>query len=179
MKSFTAIDFELANADYTSVCAVGIICVENGKIVDEFYSLVKPPGNRYMWQATRVHGIKAKHTKQSPTFDQVFEKIRPLIQNRKIVAHNELFDRSVMQKTMEYYGLDYSALSLPKKWVCTSEIYRKQGFERTKLNLCCDIMGIELNHHDALSDARACALLYLEREHAAAKKLIAQESSTK
>ena len=29
------------------------------------------------------------------------------------------------------------------------------------LNRCCEIHNIELKHHDALSDARACAKLYL------------------
>jgi DNA polymerase-3 subunit epsilon len=30
-----------------------------------------------------------------------------------------------------------------------------------KLNECCVIEGIQLNHHEALSDARACAELFL------------------
>lgn len=166
MSSFTAIDFELANADYTSICAIGIIYVENGLIADEFYSLVRPPGNRYMWQASRVHGIKPRHTADAPTFKTLFEEFRHLITHRTMVAHNELFDRSVLEQTMGYYNLDYTGLCLPPKWECTSEIYRKKGFPKTKLNRCCEIMGIELNHHDALSDARACAMLYLQQESA-------------
>jgi DNA polymerase-3 subunit epsilon len=43
--TFTAIDFETATAFHP--CSVGIVTVENGVIVDEFVSLIKPPNNLY------------------------------------------------------------------------------------------------------------------------------------
>ena len=41
--TFTAIDFETATAFHP--CSVGIVTVENGVIVDEFVTLIKPPNN--------------------------------------------------------------------------------------------------------------------------------------
>ncbi|WP_270089004.1 3'-5' exonuclease [Sphingobacterium sp. SYP-B4668] len=164
LHSFTAIDFELATAAYNSVCSVGIVCVENGVITDEFYSLVKPPRNEYMWQTTRVHGIKAKNTADAPSFEEIYPKIKELLKGQKMVAHNEKFDREVLSKTMRSYNLDYRELHLPVMWECTSKIYKEKGFKKTKLNLCCEIMGIALNHHEALSDAKAAAFLYLKQE---------------
>ncbi|MGJ1317199.1 3'-5' exonuclease [Sphingobacterium spiritivorum] len=163
LQSFIAIDFELATAAYNSVCSVGIVRVDQGVITDEFYSLVKPPKNEYMWQTTRVHGIKPKDTADAPTFEEIYPKIKDLLQNRKMVAHNEKFDREVLSKTMKACGLDYRELHLPVMWECTSKIYRDKGFKKTKLNLCCEIMGIDLNHHEALSDAKAAAFLYLKQ----------------
>jgi len=162
--TFTAIDFELATADYTSVCAVGIVRVENGDIVREFHGLVRPPGNKYMWQTTRVHGIKPRDTAAAPSFAELFPEIRPYLERAHMVAHNEKFDREVLMKTMRHYGLDYSALGLAKTWDCTSAIYRAKGFAKTKLSLCCSIMGVELRHHDPLSDAKAAAELYLMQD---------------
>ncbi len=159
--SFTAIDFETATANQNSACAIGLVVVENGAIVDEFYSLIQPPQNQYMWQTTRVHGIKPKDTLYAPTFKDLFPSIRPLISNRMMVAHNELFDRGVLRKTMLYYGLSYESLGLPPNWECTFRIYQKKGFKPARLNACCEVLGISLNHHEALSDARACAELYL------------------
>ncbi|SFS97175.1 3'-5' exonuclease [Sphingobacterium wenxiniae] len=159
--TFTAIDFELATAAYNSVCAVGIVKVEEGKIVDEYHALVQPPQNRYMWQTTRVHGIKAKDTASAPTFIEVFSTIQSYLTPHHMVAHNEKFDREVLMQTMNFYGLDYRKLQLPKMWDCTSKIYRAKGFQKTKLSICCSIMGIDLQHHDPLSDARACAQLYM------------------
>jgi DNA polymerase-3 subunit epsilon len=39
--TFTAIDFETAIGHHP--CSVGIITVNNGVVVDEFVSLIKPP----------------------------------------------------------------------------------------------------------------------------------------
>ena len=173
MHTFTAIDFELATSDYTSVCAIGVVTVVEGKIVNEYYSLIQPPGNKYMWQTTRVHGIKAKDTQHAPNFGEIFPELLPLLFHQDMVAHNESFDRQVLRKTMELHKLDYKALLLPQKWVCTSELYKKMGFPKTKLSVCCSLMDIPLAHHDALSDARASALLYLNQHKAqeALKKL--------
>jgi len=164
MTTFTAIDFELASANYNSVCAVGIVNVVNGEVVQEYYSLVRPPNNEYMWQTTRVHGIKPKHTADAQSFGAIFATIQPMLQGQFMIAHDEQFDRSVLQKTMKLYDLDYSQLGLPDNWACTSKIYKSLGFPKTKLSVCCEIMGIELNAHDALSDAKACAHLYLKKD---------------
>ncbi|KGE14272.1 3'-5' exonuclease [Sphingobacterium deserti] len=162
--TFTAIDFELATAAYNSVCAVGIVKVVDGEIVEQFHSLVRPPDNKYMWQTTRVHGIKAKDTVTAPTFQELYPTIEGYLQGAFMVAHNEKFDREVLMKTMAHYGLDYKKLQLSPNWDCTSIIYRAKGFKKTKLSICCRIMGIELNHHDPLSDAKASAQLYLLQE---------------
>ncbi|WP_313261967.1 exonuclease domain-containing protein [Sphingobacterium sp.] len=161
-KTFTTIDFELATAKYNSVCAVGIVDVVDGEIVSEFYSLVQPPQNKYMWQTSRVHGIKPKHTAEAPTFIDLFPSIKELLVSKHMVAHDELLDRSVLKETMNFYNLPFEELGLDPVWECTSKIYRTLGFERTKLSICCDLMGVELKHHDALSDARATAELYLK-----------------
>lgn len=162
MKTFTAIDFETATCHH--ICAVGIVTVENGKIIDEFSALMQPPNNEYNWHNIQVHGITEDDTADAPFFDKVYPEIKKRLSGRTIVAHNELFDRGVLQKTMADFGLDYSDLNIADRWECTMKIYRAKGYRPYKLNACCEINGIELNHHEALSDARACALLYLEKD---------------
>ena len=159
--NFVAIDFETATGYQHSACAIGIVSVENGVIVDEFQALIQPPDNEYWWQNINVHGIRPSDTIQAPTFDEIYPEIRKRIKGKKVVAHNESFDRNVMIKSMGYYQLDYLDLELPNRWECTVKIYRAKGFVSAKLDICCREMGISLNHHEALSDARACAKLYL------------------
>ncbi len=161
MKTFTAIDFETATAKRNSACAVGIITVENGKIIDEFYTLIQPPYNEYNWRNINVHGITEVDTLNAPFFNEIYPEIKNRLFGRKIVAHNESFDRSVLRRTMESYGLNYYDLNIEEKWNCTLKIYRAKGYIPARLDICCKIQGIELNHHEALSDARACAMLYL------------------
>ncbi len=159
--SFAAIDFELATGVRNSVCSVGLVVVEKGEIIDEYYSLVKPPQNKYHWGNSRVTKIYAKTTKNAPSFKEIYPEIEKRLKGKKMVAHNESFDRDVLKKVMEYYKLDYKKLRLPKVWEDTVEIFHSLGAESAKLNKLCEYYKIDIEHHNALSDARATALLYL------------------
>ena len=161
--TFTAIDFETATGHPESACAVGIVTVNNGVIVEEYYTLIQPPNNEYWYRNIMVHGIKPIETINGKTFDQLFPEIQKRLFGRKIVAHNEAFDRRVLTKTMQAYGLYYDELEIANMWECTCKIYRKKGYKPANLKHCSDMNNIDLVHHEALSDARACAKLYLLR----------------
>ena len=161
--TFTAIDFETATGYPESACAVGIVTVNDGVITEEYYTLIQPPNNEYWYQNIMVHGIKPIETINGKTFDQVFPEIQKRLFGRKIVAHNEAFDRRVLTKTMKAYGLYYDELEIADMWECTCKIYRKKGYKPANLKHCSDLNNIQLVHHEALSDARACAKLYLLR----------------
>lgn len=152
MESFTAIDFETAQGYRWSICQVGLIQIENGIITKELNILVQPPNNYYWSRFTDIHGISARDTFKSPTFDVVWNQIEPYITNKNVIAHNGFgFDFQVLNNTLEYYGL-----STPNyNKFCTYKIYK------SNLADLCREHKIPLNHHDALSDARACAELYL------------------
>lgn len=159
MSTFTAIDFETATAYHP--CSVGIVTVEEGIIVDEFVTLIQPPNNFYNPFNIQVHGIYPRDTANAKTFVEVFPEIEKRLKNRIVVAHNESFDRNVLSKTMALHGLSYEDLNIGSRWECTVKIYKAKGFKPAKLSDCCRIMNIALDHHEALSDARACAKLYL------------------
>lgn len=151
--TFTAIDFETAQGYRWSICQVGLVRVENGIITQEVNLLVQPPDNYYWSNFTQIHGISARHTANAPTFNQIWHKIMPFIENQNVIAHNGFgFDFPVLSNTLEYYGLptpNYNKF-------CTYKIYK------SNLAKLCQEHNIQLNHHDALSDAKACAELYLK-----------------
>jgi len=151
MPTFTAIDFETANYSRESICQVGLIRVEKGIITNEISILVQPPNNSYIRRLTDLHGISPAHTRNAPSFSRVWAQIEPYIANQTVVAHNGSFDFNVLQKTLGSYGI--MVPEYEKR--CTYKIFKK------KLNVLCVEHGIELNHHEALSDARACARLFL------------------
>ena len=159
--TFTSIDFETAQAHH--ICAVGIVTVKNGKMIDEFYSLVQPPNNAYNWHTIKVHGIYPEDTLRAPSFAQLYPEIKKRLQAKVVVAHNESFDRNVLRKSMLDIGLDYADLQISNPWECTLKIYKKKGFSPANLAACCQKMNITLRHHEALSDAKACAELYLKK----------------
>ena len=162
MENFVAIDFETATGDRNSACAVAIVTVEEGIIVEEYSQLIQPPSNDYTWRNIQVHGIRPNDTVNSPSFSEVYPELHKRLTGKTVVAHNEAFDRSVMQKSMESYDIPYADLGCEEEWVCTVKKYRANGFKSAALNVLCDHFEIKLQHHDALSDARACAKLYLK-----------------
>ena len=152
MDCFTAIDFETAQGYRWSICQVGLVRVEYGKITNKINILVQPPNNYYWDRFIDIHGIKPEDTVYEPTFDKIWHKTEPFIKGQNVVAHNGLsFDFPVLKKTIEYYGMqvpDY------KKY-CTYRIFKDN------LASLCRYYKINLNHHEALSDAKACAELFL------------------
>ncbi len=148
--TFTAIDFETAVGKRYSICQIGLVRVENGNIVDEIDMLIQPPFNEYFPMNTSIHGISARMTKNSPTFAQVWSSIKHFFENQEVVAHNASFDMSCLKQVLEYYKLEPVKLTSN----CTLKIYGE------KLNLLCAKYHIPLDHHNALSDAKACAKLY-------------------
>jgi DNA polymerase-3 subunit epsilon len=151
MHNFTAIDFETAQPKWSSICQVGIVRVEGGRVVDKVCKLIQPPDNYYSYRFTEIHGISPRDTINAPCFDSVWSEIRQYIQNERVVAHNGSFDFGCLKNTLEYYHMGVPEYQKE----CTYKIYRK------KLNLLCAEHRIPLNHHDALSDAYACAELYM------------------
>ncbi len=156
LTDFTAIDFETAHGKNWSVCQVGIVVVKNGEIVQEYESLIQPPDNYYYWTHVRIHGINRKKTMFSPNFAQIWEEIEPFISNKNIVAHNAIFDVACLKASLDYYNLPIPDFHSH----CTLKIYKRN------LAAVCQNYNIPLNHHDALSDARACALLFLKHLNA-------------
>lgn len=162
MNTFVAIDFETATGDFCSACSVGIVTVENGVITDEYHSLFQPPENEYWRKNISIHGITPEMTEELPGFHAIYPEVKKRLKGKKVVAHNESFDRSVLKQTMRMYRLDYDELLIADRWECTLKIYRSLGYKPANLGACCQRQSIPLQHHEALSDARGCALLYLK-----------------
>jgi DNA polymerase III subunit epsilon len=121
-------------------------------ITDELNLLVQPPDNYYWSRFTEIHGISARDTITAPTFDKVWHQMAPFIENQNVIAHNGFgFDFPVLENTLKYYGMQAPAYHK----FCTYKMYK------SNLANLCKQYNIPLNHHDALSDAKACGELYL------------------
>ena len=54
---FTAIDFETATSNYTSLCSMGICVVENNKIVERKEIFIRPTPFEFKEYNIKIHGI--------------------------------------------------------------------------------------------------------------------------
>ena len=151
LDAFTAIDFETAQGKRWSICQVGLVRVENHIITAQLSILVQPPNNYYWNNFIDIHGITPAQTANAPTFDSVWHQIQPFIENQNVVAHNGFgFDFPCLKQSLEYYNLQTPHFT----GHCTYKIFK------SNLASLCREYDICLNHHDALSDAKACAELF-------------------
>jgi DNA polymerase-3 subunit epsilon len=171
MSVFVAIDFETADQGADSACAVGLVRVENGVVARTAVSLIRPPridlGDLFAPPAeefmfTRVHGIKPAHVAGSPTFGEAWPALAKLLDGAHfLAAHNAPFDSGVLAACCD-------AAKLPKpahRFVDTVRLARDTWkIYPTKLPNVCQHLKIELNHHEALSDALACAKIVIAAE---------------
>lgn len=157
--SFVGFDLETAcSRPYAAICEIGLVRVVGGEIADRWVSLVRPPNNAYHWAEMRIHGIHPKDTEDSLSFDGVWPEARDFIGDLPLVAHNILFDRSVLSRNFAAYGLP----ALANPWYCTCQLSRKlfPGVENHKLKTLCECFGINRGRaHRADSDAESYSRL--------------------
>ena len=159
MKDFVAIDFETANNERTSVCAVGIVVVRDGEIVDSYYSLIHPEPNYYVF--TYIHGITQSDTDNAPLFPEVWKQIEPLIEGLPHVAHIKAFDETCLKSVFRLYAMDYPDYEFHCTCVASRRVFPNAANHR--LNTISALCGYNLeNHHHALADAEACAWIARE-----------------
>ncbi|MBD3867388.1 MAG: 3'-5' exonuclease [Acidobacteria bacterium] len=154
-SSWVALDFETANEQRDSVCAVGIARVAAGRIVDRRSWLVRPAELRFNGINISIHGITEADVREAPTFDRLWPELKPILSEGTVIAHNAGFDMSVLRHTLDRYRIPYP----PIRYLCTVTLSRLSWPRLTnhKLNTVADHLGLSLKHHDAEDDAVACA----------------------
>jgi len=156
--TFTAIDFETANSDRASVCAIGLVRVENGKVVQKLHQLIRPDPLHFDSRNVAIHGITEDDVANAPTFSQYWPCLRTTVSG-PLVAHNAAFDMSVLRCVLDQCGIPYPEFD----YFCTKVIAQQVWPERPsyRLDSLARMIEVPLNHHNAEEDARACAFLAL------------------
>jgi DNA polymerase III subunit epsilon len=155
--TFVAIDFETADYPHDSACAVGLARVENHRIMQRAYHLIRPPRKKFSF--TSLHGITWHDVAGQPTFAELWPSLTPILKGVDfLAAHNASFDRSVLRRCCAAAGVKPPRIPFR----CTVQLARQTwNIYPTKLNNVCDQLGITLKHHFAASDAEACALIVI------------------
>ena len=159
MERYIAFDVETPNKENTRMSAIGITVIEDGRIVDSFFSYVNPeqPFDSFNVELT---GIDEGTVADAPIFPELWEQIQPLMESGMLVAHNAKFDLGVLKECLHAYDIEWQ----PKaKAICTVLIGRDILPDIShRLNSMCEYYGICLDHHQADSDSRACAEILLK-----------------
>lgn len=103
--TFVAIDFETADSGADSACAVGLVRVEDGRIVERASRLIRPP--RPVMEFAWVHGLTWDMVKGAGRFGEVWTEMAPLIRGAEfLAAHNAPFDRAVLHAGCRSAGIE-------------------------------------------------------------------------
>lgn len=158
---FVAVDWETANPSYASACQVGMALVRGGRIAAHWATLVRPPvgGDHVHPDNEAVHGITADRLRLAPHFREVWPRVLARIGSLPVVAHNAAFDTRVMRDSALIAGFRWPTLD----FACSLVLARCHlQLPDYTLPGCSSAIGVPLSrHHDALSDALACAQITL------------------
>ena len=154
LNNYTVIDFETANMYPDSVCQMGIAVVENGEIVDKKSFLIRPPYNNF--RNSHIHGIKLEDVENEQTFAELWDEIKPYIENRLVGAYNANFDIGCLISTLENYKIpipNFAYFDILQNARESFKEYKQDGYlDNFKLTTLAKFFNIEYNAHDALND---------------------------
>ncbi|MFC4389108.1 exonuclease domain-containing protein [Gracilibacillus marinus] len=155
--NYVAIDFETANQDRFSPCAVGLVVFNKEGVVNEYYSLINP-NMEFDSYNSMIHGITEEDVLGAPTFTDIWDELSEYLTHHICIAHNASFDMSVLRHTLDHFNITHPEID----YLCTRIISKLvwPGLFNYKLNTIADFKKISFNHHNALEDAKAAAELF-------------------
>ncbi len=143
---YCVVDTETSGFDPSTnkIVEIAAVKVRNGRIVDEFSTLVK---NKTTKKASEVNGITQDMLKTAPSQDDAIQAFSEFVGSDVLVAHNARFDKSFLD----------AACYLKNEWIDTLAVARMfTPDERNRLQDLCVRFGVANEcGHRALSDCRA------------------------
>jgi DNA polymerase III subunit epsilon len=165
-NSFVALDVETANADYSSICQIGIAEFVNGQISNKWSTLINPEAYFDPFNIS-IHGISEEDVKNAPTFDKIYQELFERISD-KITVHHMPFDKIAISRAC----LENNLNIINARWLDSAKIARRtweqfacRGYGLANI---ADFLKLNFEHHDALEDAITAAKVVLhacERNH--------------
>lgn len=154
--SYVALDVETANDFRGSICSIGLVKFQDGTIVDTYYTLINPETSFDTFNIS-IHGIKPEDVADAPTFPEVRQDIFDFIGSDVVVCHFAQFDMGALNDVYNKYQLDYDDI----KYICSYRLAKvaMPGQLNYKLKNLSKTLNIQLDHHNALSDAKASGLI--------------------
>ncbi|MCL5784299.1 MAG: exonuclease domain-containing protein [Patescibacteria group bacterium] len=151
------------------IIEIGIIRVEEGKVIKKFESLINP-GCLVPTEITNLTGITPADLENAPYFRQIKNEIKEILKGAVMVAHNARFDYSFLKN--EFKRLEES---FTQKHLCSVRLARKIFPEWTRHNLDSLISNLEIKckkRHRALDDANVLYKFFKRVQKDFSKELV-------
>lgn len=155
-----AIDFETANSKPDSACSLGYCVYEDGVLTASDVFLIRPPeGSRY-FEFTYIHHLTYEDVKDVSEFDHHYPFLKELFDGALLCAHNARFDIGVLNAMCDAYHLPH----FHNHYLDTVRLAKRvwPALANHRLNTVSEYLQVELDHHEAQSDAMACLMIVLK-----------------
>lgn len=162
LRKFTVIDFETANMYPDSVCEIGIAVVENNEITEAQSWLIRPPYNDF--RNEKIHGITLKKVERLMTFAELWDEIKPFIENQLIGAYNARFDIECLFAVLNTFNIGVPKFAYFDILQNIREQTKQNKLSSYRLAEVAKHFGIEHNPHSALSDVIVAAKVQFKCE---------------
>jgi len=152
-RNFTFVDVETTGTSFRGdrVIEIGLIRVEEGKVVKTFESLINPQ-QHISQNIVNLTGISPKELEYAPTFRELHKEIKEMFDDSIFVAHSAAFDYGFIKN--EFKLLEQSFTS---RYLCTVKLSRAFFPEYSSHNLDSIINRFNFDckaRHRALGDAQ-------------------------
>jgi len=160
---FVTVDFEIADRLLPSICSIAIITWDNKKIVDSFFSYIKPDCEVEDFFHDR-HGISDELLMNAPTLSEQWITIYDLLENKTVFFFNP---NQSLKTLIERTQVDQ--LNLPNMNYGSVQSICKRTWKGMKEYLLPSIeeeLDISTVHHNALEDATNLGkIIYKASDH--------------
>lgn len=163
-KSISFVDIETTGTGvtYSRIIEIGILRIENNKVVKKFSSLINPETtlDPFISQFT---GIRQEEVENAPTFYDLKDEILELLTNSVFAAHNVRFDYGFLRNEFKRYDIRFSS-----KHFCTIKLAKLLYPGMRNYNLDSIIENFQIKckrRHRAFDDANAIWDLYRKSLH--------------
>ena len=152
---FVVVDVETACSRVSSICQIGIAGFKDGREVFAWETLVDPRDDFSSFNI-RIHGIAADHVIGQPTYEDIHPVVDAHLAGRITVAHS-YFDKGALAGACRIHG--YAPIET--NWLDSVRVAKRAWphLDSHRLNALSRFLGLQHKHHDALSDARAAAMV--------------------
>lgn len=161
-KNFVLFDTETTGVGpEDEIVELGIIDCRGNVLYDGMFK----PEQRMNPAASKVSGITDEMLADKPLFKDEFWKIMSMMNQSGVIAFNEAFDERMFYQTARKYGLDTEVLDgIFKVSYCAESLYDHYiGYDKTKLEIACEVEGIELVQTHRATDDCVMTLELLKR----------------
>jgi DNA polymerase III epsilon subunit family exonuclease len=160
-NTFVVFDLETTGLDHLNqgITEIGAVKMVDGKLVEEFSTLVKPD-YPITEENAKITGITEEMVKDAPKINTVIPDFMKFIDGAVLVGQNIInFDMKFLRRFCG--GLEYE---IKNKTIDTMDLARQTlpRLRKHDLHTLAEYFGITFQHHRATSDAYATAEVLIE-----------------